>query len=76
MSDKMNTNFAKHKHLPVKLPWIFPGAPLIFNGASRNIQGNLDRYANTKLIFFQSINSAYKRLTHWGQVTHILYKRQ
>ena len=27
--------------LPVKLPWIFPGAPLIFNGAPGNIQGNL-----------------------------------
>ena len=26
---------------PVKLPWIFPGAPLIFNGAPWNIQGNL-----------------------------------
>ena len=28
-------------HIPVKLPWIFPGAPLIFNGAAGNIQGNL-----------------------------------
>ena len=28
----------------VKLPWIFPGAPLIFNGAPRNMQGNHDRY--------------------------------
>ena len=26
---------------PVKLPWIFPGAPLNFNGAPGNIQGNL-----------------------------------
>ena len=30
----------------VKLPWIFPGAPLNFNGAPGNIQGNLDRYAH------------------------------
>ena len=28
-------------HIPVKLPWLFPGAPLIFNGAPGNIQGNL-----------------------------------
>ena len=27
----------------VKLPWIFPGALLIFNRAPGNIQGNLDR---------------------------------
>ena len=27
--------------IPVKLPCIFPGAPLIFIGASGNIQGNL-----------------------------------
>ena len=27
--------------IPVKLPLIFPGAPLIFNGAPGNIQGNL-----------------------------------
>ena len=25
-------------------PWIFLGAPLIFNGSPGNIQGNLDRY--------------------------------
>ena len=31
----------------VKLPWIFPGAPLTFNGAPRNIQGNLERYICT-----------------------------
>ena len=30
----------------VKLPWIFPGAPLTFNGAPGNIQDNLDRYAS------------------------------
>ena len=28
----------------VKLPWIFPGAQLTFNGAPGNIQGNLDKY--------------------------------
>ena len=27
--------------IPIKLPWIFPGAPLIFNGAPGNIQGKL-----------------------------------
>ena len=27
--------------IPVKLPWIFPGAPLKFNGAPGKIQGNL-----------------------------------
>ena len=27
--------------IPVKLPWIFPGAPLKINGAPGNIQGNL-----------------------------------
>ena len=27
--------------MPAKLPWIFPGAPLHFNGAPGNIQGNL-----------------------------------
>ena len=31
-------------NIPVKLPWIFPGAPLKFNGATENIKGNLDRY--------------------------------
>ena len=32
-----------HDPIPraVKLPWIFPGAPLTFDGALRNIQGNL-----------------------------------
>ena len=29
------------EHKPVTLPWIFPGAPLIFNGAPRIIQNNL-----------------------------------
>ena len=27
--------------IPVKIPWIFTGPPLIFNGAPGNIQGNL-----------------------------------
>ena len=30
-----------HCGIPVKLPWIFPGASLTFNGAPGNIQGNL-----------------------------------
>ena len=29
-------------HRAVKLPWIFLGAPLIFNGAPGNIKGNFD----------------------------------
>ena len=28
-------------HKPLKLPWIFPGAPLTFNGARGNVQGYL-----------------------------------
>ena len=36
-------------HIPLKLPWIFPGAPLIFNGALGNIQSNLERYADIHL---------------------------
>ena len=35
---------AGHASLNIKLPWIFPGAPLTFNGAPENIQGNFDRY--------------------------------
>ena len=35
-SKKFNGEF-----IPLKLPWIFPGAALIFNGAPGNIQGNL-----------------------------------
>ena len=30
----------------MKLPWIFPGAPLKVNGAPGNIQGNLDGYVS------------------------------
>ena len=39
-----------HYHLSrvVKLPWIFPGAPLKFNGAPGNIQGNIYRYASAQ----------------------------
>ena len=37
-------------HIPVKLPWIFPGAPLIFNGAPGNIHGNLDRYDVSEML--------------------------
>ena len=36
--------------IPVKLPWIFPGAPLIFSGASGNIQGNVDKYLQHDMI--------------------------
>ena len=34
----------------VKLSWIFPGAPLTFNGAPGNIQGNLGRYVGVSSI--------------------------
>ena len=33
-----------NKYIPVKLCWIFPGAPLIFNRAPGNIKGNIDKY--------------------------------
>ena len=36
--------FANSPCKVVILPWIFPGAPLICNGAPGNIQGNLDRF--------------------------------
>ena len=36
-----NTTLADNLHRAVKLTWIFLGAPLIFNEAPRNIQGNL-----------------------------------
>ena len=35
-----------------ELPWIFPGAPLIFNGAPRNIQGNIESYGGLNLVNF------------------------
>ena len=40
----------------VKLPWIFPGAPLTFNGAPGNIQGNLGKYVGVSSI--HSLSSA------------------
>ena len=33
----------------VKLPWIFLGAPLTFNGAPGNIQGSLAKYCSLHL---------------------------
>ena len=39
------TNLYEKNARGVKLPWIFPVAPLTFNMAPGNIQGNLDRYA-------------------------------
>ena len=35
------THMQPQGRIPVKLPLIVPGAPLIFNGTSGNIQGNL-----------------------------------
>ena len=36
----LHLHIHQQQHIPVKLTWIFPGAPLIFNGAPGNIQGN------------------------------------
>ena len=36
-----SNNHDRHLRSPVKLPWMFPGAPLISNGASGNNQGNV-----------------------------------
>ena len=41
MNGKMEHSEFIMKGIPVKLPWIFPGAPLKINGAPGNIQGNL-----------------------------------
>ena len=37
----------------VKLPWIFPGAPLIFNGAPGNIQGNFTGMQTVCTVYVQ-----------------------
>ena len=40
----------------VKLPWVFPGAPLNSNGAPGNIHGTLNRYASDRCQhFFQGL---------------------
>ena len=44
--DSFNSN---PEYIPVKLPWIFPGAPLNFNGDPGNIQGNLDRHVTVNI---------------------------
>ena len=49
----------------VKLPWIFLGAPLTFNGAPRNIQGNLDRYATDVSIDLISMISYSINRSQW-----------
>ena len=38
---------------PIKLPWIFLGAPFKVNGAPRNIQGNLGGYVNLSSLTVQ-----------------------
>ena len=47
-----NVHVIEGDNIPVKLPWIFPGAPLKINGASGNIQGNLTsiRSAHTTIV--------------------------
>ena len=52
--------------IPVKLPWIFRGAPLKFNGAPGNIQGNLTgminpRRSSYRLIFMIVIPKLVKQ---------------
>ena len=54
----------------VKLPWIFLGAPLIFNGAPGNIQGNLDRYVCCMsfavfLLFMYLVSPTFILKEHW-----------
>ena len=41
LNDPFNTETAAGNLTPAKLPWIFPGAPLTFNGAPGNTQCNL-----------------------------------
>ena len=57
--------------IPVKSPWIFPGAPLKVNGPPGNIQGNLDRYeSNSPLV------SRYRFLIMLGSLlvnTYVMY---
>ena len=46
--------------IPVKLPWIFPGAPLNFNGAHGNIQGN-----STGMDIRWCVHANRRRVSHW-----------
>ena len=43
----------------VKLPGLFPGAPLTSTGATRNIQGNLDRYSADSTSYMHSLGIFY-----------------
>ena len=54
-----NTEMA---HMPVKLPWIFPGAPLKVNGDPRNIQGNVT-----------GLGTVNRNLSSWKTKTCISY---
>ena len=61
--------FADHNGLcwarAVKLLWILCGAPLTFNRAIGNIQGNIDRYDDVWhycFLFYSKPSSAYTRL--------------
>ena len=56
-------------HIPVKLPGILPGAPLIFNGAPGNIQGNFTVY-----IDIVSISSCDERLILQASRVHFNLK--
>ena len=63
-------NMISHQHCrAVKLPWIFLGAPLNFNGAPRNIQGNLDRY---EAVAQPAMAAVYHALFPCGNTTHFL----
>ena len=49
LSHTLSPTSANTQAIPVKLPWIFTGAPLIFNGAPGNIQGSLDTCDRTQI---------------------------
>ena len=53
------------RFIPVKLPWIFLGAPLTSNGAPRNIQGNLTgmqvHFFSHNSIWFQPVSTSCLR---------------
>ena len=52
---RMVVGFSKSMASTEVLPWIFLRAPLTFSEATRNIQGNLDRYVHRPIS--QRINS-------------------
>ena len=55
----LDWHWGQWRLIPVKLPWIFPGAPLNFNGAPGNIQGNLDRYEGCQSNILQTLTQCH-----------------